>query len=334
MTHVLVTAPFTEKLIKKIRGVSDEIELEQRTLPDRQWPDDWTTDAEVYYAISDVPKPEQAPNLRWVQVHWAGIDSLVDTPLWDSDIIITSASGIHAVNMAQYAFAQMLGWANKMRLWFQYQAQNEWPSQRWDKFVPDELRGRTLGVLGYGSIGREVARIGKAFGMTVLVTKRNVKQPKDVGYTLSGSGDPEGDVPDRIYPGEATRSMLAECDYVVITLPLTEKTRHLCNEEMLKDMKPNAYLINIGRGGLIDEKALVKALKKGWIAGAGLDVFEEEPLPADSPLWSMENVILTPHISGFTPHYDRRAVDLFAENLRRYLAGETLLNRVNREVGY
>jgi phosphoglycerate dehydrogenase-like enzyme len=334
MTHVLVTAPFTEKLMNKIRGVSDDIELEQRTLPDRQWPDDWTTDAEVYYAISDVPKPEQAPNLRWVQVHWAGIDSLVDTPLWDSDIIITSASGIHAVNMAQYAFAQMLAWANKMRLWFQHQERSEWPSQRWDKFVPDELRGRTLGILGYGSIGREVARIGKAFGMTVLVTKRNVKQPKDVGYTLSGTGDPEGNVPDRIYPGEATRSMLAECDYVVVTLPLTEKTRHLFNEDLLKEMKPNAYLINVGRGGLIDEKALVRALKKGWIAGAGLDVFEEEPLPADSPLWSMENVVLTPHISGFTPHYDRRAVDLFTENLRRYLAGETLLNRVNREAGY
>jgi D-2-hydroxyacid dehydrogenase (NADP+) len=121
---------------------------------------------------------------------------------------------------------------------------------------------------------------------------------------------------------------------VVVTLPLTEKTHHLFDEELLKEMKPNAFLINVGRGSLIDEKALVKALKKGWIAGAGLDVFEEEPLAADSPLWSMENVILTPHISGFTPYYDQRAVDLFAENLRRYLAGEPLLNRVNREVGY
>jgi phosphoglycerate dehydrogenase-like enzyme len=128
--------------------------------------------------------------------------------------------------------------------------------------------------------------------------------------------------------------MLAECDYVVVTLPLTEKTHHLFNEDLLREMKPNAYLVNVGRGGLIDEKALVKALKKGWIAGAGLDVFEEEPLPADSPLWAMENVVLTPHISGFTLHYDRRAVDLFTENLRRYLAGDKLLNRVNREEGY
>lgn len=334
MTHVLVTAPFTETLTNKIRQVSDEIKLEQRTLPDGRWPDDWTTEAEVYYAVSGLPTPEQAPNLRWVQVHWAGVDSLVDNPIWDTDVAITSASGIHATNMAQYVFAQLLSWANKTRLWYHYQSQNEWPKQRWDKFLPDELNGRTLGILGYGSIGREVARIGKAFGMKVLVTKRNVKQPKDVGYILSGSGDPGGDVPDRIYPGEATRSMLSECDYVVVTLPLTAKTRHIFNEDLLKEMKPNAYLINVGRGGLVDEKALVKALKKGWIAGAGLDVFEEEPLPADSPLWSMENVILTPHVSGFTPYYDQRAVNLFAENLRRYIAGEPLLNRVNREIGY
>jgi phosphoglycerate dehydrogenase-like enzyme len=177
MTHVLVTAPFTEKLLNRIQQIGEELKVEQRTLPEGQWPEDWTTEAEVYYAVNGVPRPEQAPNLRWVQVHWAGVDSLVDSPLWESDIAITSASGIHAVNMAQYVFAQMLAWANKMRLWFHYQAQSEWPQQRWDKFVPDELRGRTLGILGYGSIGREVARIGKAFGMKVLVTKRNVKRP-------------------------------------------------------------------------------------------------------------------------------------------------------------
>lgn len=334
MTHILVTAPFTETLLNKIRHVSDDIKLEQRTLPDGQWPEDWTTEAEVYYAINGLPRPEQAPHLRWVQVHWAGVDSLVDSPVWNSDITITSTSGIHATNMAQYAFAQLLAWSNKMGLWFSQQQQGEWPSDRWQKYAPIELRGRTLGILGYGSIGREIARIGKAFGMKVLVTKRNVKQPKDLGYALNGTGDPGGDVPDRIYPGEATRSMLSECDYVIVTLPLTPKTHHLFNEALLKEMKPNAFLVNVGRGGLIDEKALVKALKKGWIAGAGLDVFEQEPLPSDSPLWSMENVILTPHISGFTLQYDQRAVDLFAENLRRYLAGEMLLNKVSRDAGY
>ena len=128
--------------------------------------------------------------------------------------------------------------------------------------------------------------------------------------------------------------MLTECDYVVITLPLTAKTRYFFDETLFKEMKPNAFLVNIGRGSIINEPDLIKALKKGLIAGAGLDVFETEPLPEDNPLWTMDNVILTPHVSGFTPHYDERATDLFAENLRRYLAGEKLLNLVNRERGY
>ena len=132
----------------------------------------------------------------------------------------------------------------------------------------------------------------------------------------------------------ATRSMLGECDYVVITLPLTAKTHHLFNEEMLKAMKPSAFLVNVGRGSLIEEPALIKALKKGWLAGAGLDVFETEPLPVDSPLWGMENVILSPHVSGMTPAYDERATDLFVANLRRFLTGERLMNLVDRERGY
>jgi len=123
-------------------------------------------------------------------------------------------------------------------------------------------------------------------------------------------------------------------DFVVVTLPSTPQTNHLIDKEMLKAMKPDSFLINVGRGSVIDEKALEKALRKGWIGGTGLDVFETEPLPEDSPLWHMENVILTPHVSGFTPEYDNRATDLFAENLRRYLAGETLLNLVERELGY
>ena len=128
--------------------------------------------------------------------------------------------------------------------------------------------------------------------------------------------------------------MLVECDYVVITLPATSKTKHLFNEEIFREMKPSSFLVNVGRGSIINEKDLVKALKKGWIAGAGLDVFETEPLPDSSPLWEQDNIILTPHVSGFTPLYDDRATDLFAENLRRYLAKEPLLNLVNRTLEY
>jgi phosphoglycerate dehydrogenase-like enzyme len=334
MKHVLVTAPFPPLLMDKIRTVASDIELEQMTLPDGRWPEDKVTTAEIYYALNDVPRPDQAPNLRWVQTHYAGVDALLGTPLWDTDIAITSASGIHAPNMAQYAITQILAWAHRVPAWFKHQRKGKWPTQRWDKFLPDELRGRTLGIVGYGSIGREIARLAKSFGLSVLASKRDARHPEDSGYAMVGTGDPAGNLPDRIYPSEATRSMLTQCDYVVITVPLTPKTSHLFNESMLKEMKANAFLVNIGRGGLIDEKALVKALKRGWIAGAGLDVFESEPLPDNSPLWSLENVIITPHVSGFTPHYDDRVTDLFLENLRRYLAGERLLNLVDREMGY
>lgn len=334
MVKVLVTAPFPSHLMDKIRSVSPDLNVEQWSLPGGQWPEDKTTAAEIYYALNKVPRPDQAPNLRWVQAHWAGVDSLYGTPLWDSDIAVTSASGIHAPNMAQYAMTQILAWANHVPNWFRYQKLGRWPEGRWDKFLPDELRSRTLGIVGYGSIGREIARLAKAFGMRILVSKRDARHVEDNGYAIFGTGDPGGVLPDRIYPGEATRSMLAECDYVVLTLPLTEKTHHIFDENMFKEMKSTAYLVNIGRGGLVNESDLIKALKKGWIAGAGLDVFETEPLPDDSPLWALDNVILTPHVSGFTPFYDDRVTDLFAENLRRYLAGEPLLNLVNRERGY
>lgn len=334
MTIVLVTAPFSSNLLDKLQAVSANIEIHPVELVDNQWPKDKTTDAEVIYAIGGVPRPEQAANLRWLQAHWAGVNHLVDEPLWNTDIKITTASGIHAPNLAQYVLAQMLAWANHIPRWLMFQRKSEWPTERWKKFLPDELRGRTLGILGYGSVGRAVARLAKAFGMVVLATKNNVRSINDEGFTIPGTGDPTATMVDRIYPGEATRSMIAECDYIVISLPLTPKTKHLINEEMLREMKPNCFLVNVGRGEIIAESDLVRALRKGWIAGAGLDVFETEPLPSASPLWGMENVIISPHVSGFTAHYDERATELFAENLRRYLASEPLLNLVDREAGY
>jgi len=334
MAKVLISAPFPDPLIARIRSVSTEIEVAQIALEGGKWPADLTTDAEIYYAIQDIPPLELAPNLRWVQGHWAGVDHLRPLPIWNAGVVLTSASGVGATNLGQYVLAQMLFWANRMGQWPKYQQKGEWPTGRWDKFVPQELRGQTLGILGYGSIGREVARLGKGMGMNVLATKRNARQLDDDGYRLLGTGDPNCELCDRIYPTEATRSMIKDCDFVVVTLPLTDSTYHLLDEDMLRGMKPESVLINIGRGGIVNETALAKGLKKGWIKGASLDVFETEPLPAKSPLWKLENLVITPHVSGFTPEYYARMTDLFAENLRRYLAGEPLLNVVNRELGY
>jgi phosphoglycerate dehydrogenase-like enzyme len=334
MTKVLIPTKFSDPLVQKIVDVSSQISVEKRKIEDREWPRDLNTDAEIVYAMNAVPDHSQAPDLRWIQVHSAGVNHLIDKPLWDSDIKITTTSGIHAPNMGQYVMAQILSFANRVNRWGDYQRQHEWPKGRWELFLPDELRGKTLGILGYGSLGREIARLARGFGMTILATKRDAKSIVDHGYAIPGTGDPEGMIADRIYPSEATRWVVTESDYIVVTLPLTPKTHHLLDEDLLKAMKPNCFLVNVGRGELINEAALIRALDNEWIAGAGLDVFEEEPLPSDSPLWSMPNVIISPHISGFTPHYDDRAIDVFVENLRRYLNYEPLINLVDRDSGY
>ncbi len=334
MTHVLVYAPFSVALMDSFRSVSADLVIEQEEQPAISWPENRKTDAEIIYAISAIPTPEVAPKLRWLQTHWAGVEHLKEKAIWDSDVMITTTSGLHATNIGQYVMAQILSWANRVPRWLYYQQNKNWPEDRWSLFLPDELRGRTLGILGYGSIGRELARLAKAFGMMVLATKRDARRIDHDGYVIPGTGDPDGTVLDRIYPGEATKMMVSECDYVVSTLPETPGTRHLVDEAVLRSMKSNCYLINVGRGAVIKEDDLILALKKGWIAGAGLDVFETEPLDAESPLWAMENVLITPHISGFTPHYDSRAAGVFEENLRRYLAKKPLLNVVDREQGY
>jgi len=216
-----------------------------------------------------------------------------------------------------------------------YQQMAEWPADRFSVLRPRELRGSTLGILGYGSLGRELARVAQAFGMKILATKRDVMRPAIVNeYLVPGTGDPEGTLVERLYPSEATKSMVALCDFVVITLPLTAKTRGLVNQDVLSAMKKTAVLINVGRGGLVDEEALIKALQSGQIAGAGLDVFAQEPLPASSPLWKLDNVIISPHIAGNTDHYNESAAEVFLQNLERYLNNRDLLNRVDRKREY
>ncbi len=333
--NVLLTMQFPEELRERIRVISPDINLSYAPLKkDESLPQSTMAETEVLYTWSALPNPEEAPKLRWVQFHSAGIDHFAGRPLLDSDVALTTTSGIHAVPIAEYVMSSILAWAHRMPRILDYQREGVWPGRRWEKFVPQELRGATIGIVGYGSIGREVARLAKAFGMQVLATKRDPRRVVDEGYRLSGTGDPDGELPDRIYPAAATRSMLPECDYVVVCAPLTDKSRHLIDRDALKTIKPTAYLLNVSRGALVDEGALVEALEKGWIAGAGLDVYEIEPLPADSPLWQLDNVILSPHISGFTPEYDRRAINLFVNNLRRYLEKQPLLNVVNRELGY
>ena len=334
---VLCTLRFTDDLLNALRAVSPRLRVTQQTAHNpgevaailQEHPS-----TEILYAFQLPPNAlELAPRLRWVQLHSAGADHLIDHPIMDSDVLVTTTSGIHATPIAEYVLASFLAHRWQVPLWTHCQREARWPSDRWNQFARPELRGSILGVVGYGSIGREVGRLGKAFGMRVLAMRHSTGRA-DQGYAVEGTGDPGGTIPERFYAPTALREMLAECDYVVVALPLTTATRHVIGEPELRAMKSTAYLVNIARGGLIDEAALERALHEGWIGGAGLDVFEEEPLPADSPLWGLENALLSPHVAGFTPHYDERAVTLFAGNLSRYLAGLPLQNLVDKKKGY
>jgi len=327
--HVLSTIRFTDEQLARLRAVSPRLQIVQHTVRSAgEMPPDAWSDAEILCTFMALPEPELAPRLRWVQLLSAGADHAMG-----HDVVLTTTSGIHAVNIGEFVLAFMLAWAHHLPALFDHQRRAEWPEDRWELFIPQELCRATVGIVGYGSIGREVGRLAHAFGMRVLAMQRDAAHT-DHGYVVPGVGDPEGRVPERFFHPDELRNMLAECDYVVLAVPLTAATHHLIGEAALRAMKSSAFLINIARGDVVDEPALIRALQEGWIAGAGLDVFAQEPLPADSPLWRMDNVILAPHVAGFTPHYNDRAADVFAENLRRYLAGEPLLNQVDTTKGY
>jgi phosphoglycerate dehydrogenase-like enzyme len=330
---VLTQAPMPEHLLARLRAVSPRVVVEQRTAETLEELGDVWQEVEVLYTTRLVPMPEAAPRLRWVQGHFAGVEQLLGHPLLHS-VTLTTSSGIHAPAMAEYILMMVLAFAHHLPRMIEYQRQAEWPQQRWALFVPQELRDATIGLLGYGSIGRETARLARAFGMRVLALKRHVDQLADDGWSLPDVGDAAGENVDRLFAPDQLHAMLAECDYVAIAAPLTPETRGLLGAAEFQAMKREAVIINVARGGVIDEAALIDALRAQVIGGAALDVFEQEPLPADSPLWQLPNVILSPHVSGFTPHYDERAMALFAENLRRYAAGELLLNVVDVQRGY
>lgn len=266
-----------------------------------------------------------APRLRWLQAAGAGIDNLQPTGILEenSGVMVTTAVGIHATTIGEYIFGSMLmfnrTWPEMVRL----QDRHIWPlSANWYKLGKRELVDATLGIVGLGSIGRRVAHLGRAFGMRVLATRRSAQE-----------GDVDVDV-DQLYPMKHLHDMLRQSDYIVVAVPLTRETERLIGEAELHAMQPHAYLVNVARGLIIDEKMLIRALREGWIGGAGLDVTEEEPLPTDSPLYSMPNVILTPHISGVSVHHDKRLAALFADNLRRYRAQEPLRNLYDPARGY
>jgi glyoxylate/hydroxypyruvate reductase A len=253
----------------------------------------------------------RARRLRWVQVMGAGVDRFLDAP-FPPKVVLTRAEGMFGPWMAEY----VLGWL----LWAAQHTETLRAAQRarrWEPVAPVLLRGKTLGIVGLGSIGRAIVPVARAFGMRLL------------GLSRSGRAVPGVE---RVYRRAGLREMLRATDYVVLVVPLTPETRGLLGDAELRAMRPGAWLVNVGRGHLVQEEALIRALYERWIAGAVLDVFGEEPLPPEHPFWGMPNVVVTPHIAG--PSDPSEIAPIFNDNLRRFLQGRALRGRVDLRRGY
>lgn len=295
---------------------------------------DWTR-VEILYTFRTLPTPEQAPNLRWIQFHLAGVEEHLSAPILQTETVqATTLSGANAPQVAEHALALMLGFGHHIPEMLRDQHQKYWSPERLEQYVPHELLNSTVGIVGYGSIGQRLARLLQPFNGTILASKRDLLKESYVDFQIDDQGDAQAQLVRRLYPPQALISMFKECDFVVVTVPLTAETKGLVGAKQLAALKQEAVLVDVSRGGVVDHIALAEALAKKQLAGAALDVFPEEPLPADSPLWELPNVIVSPHVAGLSSQYMDRAFLLFKENLRRYLSGEPLLNKIDLQRGY
>ncbi|MFN8521447.1 MAG: D-2-hydroxyacid dehydrogenase, partial [Chloroflexota bacterium] len=294
-------------------------------------------EVEVLFASHPPPDVSGVPRLRWFQTFSAGLDDALAQDPWRDGLTVTNGSGIHAVHMGEYVLGAVLLWSERLEARLANRA-----TRRWDRdFASRELRGRrlrgrTVTIVGYGSLGREAARMLHALGMRILAVKADPGRRADAGWREPGTGDPEGALPDRLVGTDGLLEVVGESDVVVLTLPATPRTLGLIDATVLGAMRPHALLVNVGRGALVDQGALVESLAARRRGGAVLDVTTPEPLPPDHPLWALPNCLVTPHLSGWGDQaalWHTTAL-LFAENLRRYAAGEPLLNVTSRAAGY
>ena len=279
-------------------------------------------DATVFFGFG-FPEPlfAQAKRLRWIHSASAGIEANLFPTLVESDVILTNSTGLHEICIPEHVLALLFAFARNLPVAFRLKQEH-----RWDRIEPlrrggiRELSGANLAILGAGPIGRALAGKAAALGMHVRVLRRHAGKP------VAGS--------EQVVGPEALHELLGWANFVVLAVPLTAETRHLIGARELRSMRSDAVLVNIARGDVVDQDALVEALRAGTIAGAGLDVTTPEPLPAEHPLWELPNVILTPHISGYLRGYFPGVLAIFADNLGRFLASAPLHNIVDKRLGY
>jgi D-2-hydroxyacid dehydrogenase (NADP+) len=282
------------------------------------WPE-----IEVLFTWNRLFGPDQfrkAIHLRWVHSLSAGVDRLLFPELVSSGVVLTCTKGIHAPTMAQHAMALMLALARRLDFFVRAQAEARWVTNI-ERPPLHDLQGKTLAIVGLGAVGREIVRLALPFGMSAVAARRHREQ--------DGSSNV-----DRVFGPDELSAMLSQADVVVVTCPLTPETAGLFGREAFAAMRPGAWLINLARGGVVQEEALVAALEEGRLGGAALDVFAREPLPSESPLWGMERVIITPHLSVASQETQKRAIALACENFRRFVGGQPLLSQVSKDLGY
>jgi phosphoglycerate dehydrogenase-like enzyme len=343
---VVIASPLEPELVDRLREVDErlDIQFEPELLPAPRYPSDHhgeegfertpqqeerfaalVAGAEVLFGIpAEAPERlawavRSAPGLRFVQATAAGAGQQVRRAELTADelerVVISSASGVHGVPLAEWSIFGLLAFAKGLP-----RLRRDAIERRWDHYPTTELRGQTVLVVGVGAIGLEVARLASAFGMRVIGIKRQT--------------DTQLPHVDSLHPPEQLRELVSDAHAIVVTLPLTDETRGLIDRETVERMRDGAVFVNVGRGKVVDEEALIDALRSGRLAGAALDVTAKEPLPPESPLWELENVIISPHTAALSWRENERIVELFAENLRRYLRNDELLSRVDTSVFY
>jgi phosphoglycerate dehydrogenase-like enzyme len=342
----VIASPLETELVDRLRAVDEllDVRFEPELLPQPRYPSDHhgeegfertaeqdarfaelVAGAEVLFGIP-AESPERlawavrtAQGLRFVQATAAGAGQQVRRAGLTAEelerVAISSASGVHAVPLAEWSIFGLLAFAKGLP-----RLRRDAVRRSWDHYPTAELRGQTLLVVGVGAIGVEVARLASAFGMRVIGVKRDITE--QVAHVES------------VHPPEQLRELVGDAHAIVVTLPLTDETRGLIDRETIDRMRDGSIFVNVGRGRVVDEDALIDALRSGKLAGAALDVVAKEPLPPESPLWDLENVIISPHTAALSWHENERIVELFAENLRRYLRGDELLSRVDTSVFY
>lgn len=262
----------------------------------------------------------QISNLRWVQFWSAGVDHQLYPELFQGGVVATTGSGIHAASASEHVLSMMLAFARGLPTAFAAQQVHDWSARSLIAESIFELDGKTVGIVGAGTIGQAVGMRCKAFGMRTIGTRRDTSLPTEgIDVLLSHL---------------QYHDLILESDFIVLALPLTAGTRMMFGEDEIEIVRKGAYLFNIGRGGLVDEVWLLRALQNRWLAGAGLDVFNDEPLPANSPFWSLPNCLITPHVGGITPSYWPRFAKLVAAQVGRFLSDQPLRNRVDPDLGY